>query len=69
MMVAVSKMQVEDVEKSYEFLTSGKFFEPTGRVSKAKLGALVGALQQLGDIPSGFEIERLILPGVTQLAE
>jgi ABC-type nitrate/sulfonate/bicarbonate transport system substrate-binding protein len=69
MMVDVSKMQVADVEKSYDFLTRGKFLEPTGKVSKAKLGALVRALQQLGDIPHGFDIERLILPGVTQLSD
>ena len=54
MMVAVSKMQADDVEKSYDFLTGGKFLEPTGKVSRAKLGALVGALQQLGDIPAGL---------------
>lgn len=62
-------MQVADVEKSYEFLTAGKFLEPTGRVSRSKLTALVGALQQLGDIPSGFEVERLVLRGVTQLGD
>jgi ABC-type nitrate/sulfonate/bicarbonate transport system substrate-binding protein len=69
MMVDVSKMQVADVEKSYDFLTKGRFLEPTGKVSRAKLGALVGALQELGDIPRGFDIERLILPGVTQLSD
>jgi hypothetical protein len=68
-MVDVSRMQVADVEKSYEFLTAGKFLEPTGRVSRSKLTALVGALQQLGDIPSGFEVERLVLRGVTQLGD
>jgi len=57
------------VEKSYDFLIRGKFLEPTGKVSRAKLAALVGALQQLGDIPRGFDIERLILPGVTQLTD
>jgi ABC-type nitrate/sulfonate/bicarbonate transport system substrate-binding protein len=69
MMVEVSRMQAEDVEKSYEFLITGKFIEPTGKVSRAKLTALVGALQELGDIPRGFEIERVILPGVTQLTD
>ena len=69
MMVDVSRMQADDVEKSYDFLIRGKFFEPTGKVSRAKLAALVGALQQLGDIPSGFDIERLVLPGVTQLTD
>ena len=31
MMVDVSKMQADDVEKSYDFLITGKFIEPTGR--------------------------------------
>jgi ABC-type nitrate/sulfonate/bicarbonate transport system substrate-binding protein len=68
-MIDVSKMQADDVEKSYDFLQRGKFLEPTGKVSRAKLAALVGALQELGDIPVGFEVERLILPGVTQLSD
>jgi ABC-type nitrate/sulfonate/bicarbonate transport system substrate-binding protein len=69
MMIDVSKMQADDVEKSYDFLQRGKFLEPSGKVSRAKLTALVGALQELGDIPAGFEIERLILPGLTQLSD
>jgi NitT/TauT family transport system substrate-binding protein len=69
MMVEVSRMQADDVEKSYDFLIGGKLFEPTGKVSRAKLMALVGALQQLGDVPGGFDIERLVLPGVTQLTD
>lgn len=69
MMIDVSKMQADDVEKSYDFLQRGKFLEPTGKVSRGKLTALVAALQELGDIPAGFEIERLILPGLTQLSD
>jgi ABC-type nitrate/sulfonate/bicarbonate transport system substrate-binding protein len=69
MMVELSKMQVDDVEKSYEFLTRGRLFEPTGKVSRAKLRALVEALKELGDVASGFDIERLVLPGVTQLTD
>jgi ABC-type nitrate/sulfonate/bicarbonate transport system substrate-binding protein len=69
MMVDVSRMQADDVEKSYDFLITGKFLEPTGKVSRGKLTALIGALQDLGDIPKGFDIERLVLPGVTQLTD
>jgi ABC-type nitrate/sulfonate/bicarbonate transport system substrate-binding protein len=69
MMVEVSKMQAADVERSYDFLLTGKLLEPTGKVSRAKLSALVAALQELGDLPPGFGIERLILPGVTQLSD
>jgi ABC-type nitrate/sulfonate/bicarbonate transport system substrate-binding protein len=69
MMIDVSKMQADDVEKSYDFLQRGKFLEPTGTISRTKLTALVGALQELGDIPAGFTIERLVLPGITQLSD
>jgi ABC-type nitrate/sulfonate/bicarbonate transport system substrate-binding protein len=69
MMVDVSRMQPDDVEKSYDFLVRGKLLEPTGKVSRTKLRALVTALAQLGDLAGDFDIERLILPGVTQLAD
>jgi len=38
-------------------------------VSKAKLAKVVDALRELGDIPADFAMERLFLPGVTQLAD
>ena len=47
---------------------NASFFEPTGKVSRKRLGALVDALVALGDIPK-IEIDRLVLPGVTQMAE
>jgi ABC-type nitrate/sulfonate/bicarbonate transport system substrate-binding protein len=68
MMVEVSKLKPDEVEKAYDFFRKGKFFEPTGRISRQKLGALVDALVTLGDIPK-MNIERLILPGVTQMAD
>jgi NitT/TauT family transport system substrate-binding protein len=69
MMVLVSNLKADDVEKSYDFLVKGGFFEPTGRISKAKLGKVVDALKELGDIPRGFATERLFLPDVTQVTE
>jgi len=69
MMVMVSNLKTGDVEKSYDFLVKGGFFEPTGRISKAKLGKVVDALKELGDIPRGFATERLFLPDVTQVTE
>jgi ABC-type nitrate/sulfonate/bicarbonate transport system substrate-binding protein len=69
MMVSVSNLNADDVEKSYDFLVKGGFFEPTGRVSKTKLGKVVDALKELGDIPRAFATERLFLPEVTQVTE
>src|SRR5215475_7611855 len=69
MMMEAGKLKEEDVAKSYDFLHNNKFFEPTGRVSKAKMGALLKALKDLGDIEGSTEIERFVLPGVTQLTD
>ena len=68
MMVAASGLKPDEVEKAYEFYRKGKFFEPTGKVSRKRLGALVAALVGLGDIPS-VDVDRLVLPGVTRMAE
>jgi NitT/TauT family transport system substrate-binding protein len=68
-MVSVSRLKTDDVEHAYDFLVAGGFFEPTGRISKARLGKVVDALKELGDIPPGFATERLFLPEVTELTE
>ena len=68
-MVSVSNLKADDVEKSYDFLVVGGFFEPTGTVSRAKLGKVVEALQELGDVPASFATDRLFLPGVTQVTD
>jgi NitT/TauT family transport system substrate-binding protein len=68
MMVTASKLKPDVVEKSYDFFRKGKFFEPTGTISRKKLGALIDALVSLGDTRK-VEIERLILPGVTKISD
>jgi NitT/TauT family transport system substrate-binding protein len=69
MMVEVSKLKTDDVDKAYDFLRGRNLFEPTGTVSKTKLAKVVDALRELGDIPADFAVERLFLPGVTRLAD
>jgi NitT/TauT family transport system substrate-binding protein len=44
-MVSVSRLKADDVERAYDFLVAGGFFEPTGRISKARLGKVVDALK------------------------
>jgi NitT/TauT family transport system substrate-binding protein len=69
MMAEVSRIKPEDVEKAYDFFVKGKFFEPTGAISRAKLNALVTAMQQLGDLPTPFDTEQLVLAGVTKMSD
>ncbi len=68
-MVEASKLKEEDVAKSYDFLHKNEFFETTGKVSKTKMGALLNALKSLGDIEGPTNIERFVLPGMTQLTD
>ena len=67
-LMKVSKIKKDDVEKAYDFLIGGKYFEPTGKVSKSRLNKLADALKTLGDIPQDFAVETLFLPGITQTA-
>jgi ABC-type nitrate/sulfonate/bicarbonate transport system substrate-binding protein len=69
LMIAVSKLSHDDVEKAYDFLIRSGFLEPTGAISKAKLAGVVDALKQLGDIPADFAVDRLFMPGVTKVVE
>jgi ABC-type nitrate/sulfonate/bicarbonate transport system substrate-binding protein len=68
-MVQVSKLNRDDVAKSYDFLQQKNFYELTGKISKAKLGKLVGALRELGDLPPSFAVEQLVMPGVAELTD
>jgi ABC-type nitrate/sulfonate/bicarbonate transport system substrate-binding protein len=68
-MINISKLKKEDVERAYDFLREKQLFEPTGKVSRTKLRSVVEALRELGDIQGELPIERLILPGVTQLTD
>ena len=68
MLVEASKLQTDEIEKSYDFFRKGHYFEPTGKISRKKLNALIDALVGLGDI-GRIEIEKLVLPGVTQLTD
>jgi ABC-type nitrate/sulfonate/bicarbonate transport system substrate-binding protein len=69
MMIDISKLKKEDVEKAYDFLREKKLFEPTGQVSRVKLQSVIGALRELGDVQGQLAIDRLILPGLTALSD
>jgi ABC-type nitrate/sulfonate/bicarbonate transport system substrate-binding protein len=68
-MVEASRLKEEDIARSYDFLHNNGFFETSGRISRTKLGALLNALKGLGDIEGSTDIDRFILPGVTQLTD
>jgi ABC-type nitrate/sulfonate/bicarbonate transport system substrate-binding protein len=63
------RLKPEEVAKSYSFFRDGEFFEPSGNVSKAKLRVVIKVLQDLGDLPSDIDIDKLFLPGVTKVVD
>jgi NitT/TauT family transport system substrate-binding protein len=69
MMVKASGLKADEVEKAYDFYRKGRFFEPTGQVSVTRLKALIAALESLGDLQPGMEVNRLLLPGVTAVSD
>jgi NitT/TauT family transport system substrate-binding protein len=68
-LVKVSGQKLEDVEKSYDFFNKNNFFDRTGKISRAKMNALIDALIGLGDVKAPGNIERFLLPGVAQLSD
>jgi ABC-type nitrate/sulfonate/bicarbonate transport system substrate-binding protein len=68
-MIEASKQSADDVGKAYDFIATRNFFEPTGKVSKAKMNAMLDALRQLGDISPATDVDRLVLPGITHVAD
>jgi len=66
---AASRLDQADIEKAYDFFRSSRLFEPSGKVSKAKLSALAKAMESLGDLPGAFDIDKAMLPGITQVTD
>jgi NitT/TauT family transport system substrate-binding protein len=64
-----SGLSQDDTEKAYDFFRNGDFFEPTGKISRSKLIALAQAMASLGDAPGALDVDKLILPGVTQVTD
>lgn len=67
--MATSKIQQDDVEEAYTFLHDKGLFEPTGAISKRKVGSVIDALRDLGDLPADFKVDSLLLPGVTRISD
>ncbi|HZC54540.1 MAG TPA: ABC transporter substrate-binding protein [Xanthobacteraceae bacterium] len=64
-----SSLTEDDVEKAYDFFSNGNYFEPTGKVSRSKLDNLAKAMESLGDLPGALDIDKAVLPGITQMAD
>jgi len=69
LMVEATRQKPDDVAKAYDFLQSRNFFDASGKVSRTKMNAMLAALRELGDISPELNVDRLLLPGVTQVTD
>jgi ABC-type nitrate/sulfonate/bicarbonate transport system substrate-binding protein len=69
LLVKVAHSSKENAEASYDYLQRIKFFEPSSKVSRAKLRNLIEVERQAGTVGSALTIDRLIMPGITELAD
>ena len=68
-LASVSSLKPDDVAKSYDFFRKNAFFERTGAISRKKMTALIDALTSLGDVQAKGNIERFVMPAVTQIVD
>jgi NitT/TauT family transport system substrate-binding protein len=63
-----TKQKPDGVAVTYDFFQKIAYFEPSGKVSLKLIGNIVKALQDQGAVDAKFDVNRLIMPGLTELA-
>ena len=69
LLVKVGKANKDDAEASYDYLRRIQYFEPGSKMSRKKLRNLIEMEQQAGTVAAGFSIDRLVMPGLTELTD
>jgi ABC-type nitrate/sulfonate/bicarbonate transport system substrate-binding protein len=59
----------QDAQASYDFLHRIEYFEPSSKMSRAKLQNVIGAEKSSGNLSAAFTIDRLGMPGLTTLTD
>jgi ABC-type nitrate/sulfonate/bicarbonate transport system substrate-binding protein len=67
-LMEAAKTKHDDAARSYDFFKKIQFFAHDGKVATSQLSKTVELLRQLGDLDQDVPVERLILPGVTELS-
>jgi ABC-type nitrate/sulfonate/bicarbonate transport system substrate-binding protein len=66
-LMEAAKTPRDEAARSYDFFRRIGFFARDGKVGTSQLAKTMELLQRLGDLEQAVPIERLILPGVTQM--
>jgi len=68
-LVGAAHAQRDDAAASYDLLRRIGYFEPGSTVSRRKLQNVIDAERALGIVDASLTVERLIMPGVTELTD
>jgi ABC-type nitrate/sulfonate/bicarbonate transport system substrate-binding protein len=69
LLVNVAHAGREDAQASYDYLRRIEYFQPSSRVSRARLHNIVELEQRAGNVDPALTVERLIMPGLTEVAD
>jgi len=69
LLVRVAKSTKEDAEASYDLLERIGYFEPSSKISRKRLQNVIDAEKTSGTLDKAFALDRLVMPGVTELTD
>jgi ABC-type nitrate/sulfonate/bicarbonate transport system substrate-binding protein len=69
LLVRVAHSSNEDAEASYDYLRRIRYFETSSKVSRAKLRNLIEAEKSSGMVDPALTVDRLVMPGITELVD
>ena len=69
LLVKHARSSKEDAEASYDHLRRIDFFEPGSKVSRSRLRNLLEVEKASGNLSAALTIERLAMPGLTELTD
>jgi len=69
LLVKAGRADPEDSAASYDLLRRSGYFELTSKVSRAKLQNLIAEERRAGNIGEALTVDRLVMPGITELTD
>jgi ABC-type nitrate/sulfonate/bicarbonate transport system substrate-binding protein len=69
LLVQAAHADKEDAAASYDLLRHTGYFEPSSKVSRKKLQNVIDEERQIGIIGPSLTVDRLIMPGFTELSD
>jgi ABC-type nitrate/sulfonate/bicarbonate transport system substrate-binding protein len=69
LLVKVAHSSKEDAEKSYDYMRHIHYFEPHSKVSRRKLQNLIDTERAAGNIGPSLTVDKLVMPGLTELTD